>query len=399
MTTNGARASRWTAEDTGQSIRVEPPIPLVDLVWQHEQIAADVIPEVFQVMSSGAFVLGSTVAAFERDFADFSGSRHCIGVANGTDALELTFRGLGIASGDAVIVPANTFIATAEAVLRAGARPVIVDCNEHTMIDAARVAESLDHSVRAVVPVHLYGQMADMEQLVETVGESGVAVIADAAQAQGASRRGEGIGWLTAAAATSFYPGKNLGAYGDAGAVLTDDDELASRIRRIANHGSDLKYVHTEIGCNSRLDALQAVVLRAKLQRLREWNNHRRRAASRYNELLSPLAERGLLQLPTVLTGNVHVWHLYVVRVRDRDRIVQAMQEAGVGAAVHYPTPIHLQPALRSLGYRAGDFPVAEKLCSEILSLPIYPGITESMQERVTAVLERALHARTKDRS
>ena len=366
-------------------------MPLVDLAWQHQQIADDVIPGLLEIMSTGSFIQGAAVSAFETEFAEFCGVHQCVGVANGTDALELALRGLGIGIGHGVLLPANTFIATAEAVVRAGATPILVDCDDTALIDAQAVAARLDTSVRAVIPVHLYGQIADMEALAGALAGRDVQVIEDAAQAQGAVRNGRGIGSFGAVAATSFYPGKNLGAYGDGGAVVTTDQAIAGRVRRLANHGSDSKYVHTDIGCNSRLDTLQAVVLAAKLKRLDEWNQHRRDAAARYQNLLEPLADEGLVTLPAEALGNRHVWHLYVIRVPRRDAVLDSMKMNGVDAGIHYPIPVHLQDAFKGLGHRRGDFPVAERMAGEILSLPIYPGITEAIVERVVEVLADAL--------
>jgi dTDP-4-amino-4,6-dideoxygalactose transaminase len=290
-----------------------------------------------------------------------------------------------------VILPANTFFATAEAVIRSGARPVLVDCNESGLIDPQRVADQLDDTIQAVMPVHLYGQIASLDGLSETLAAQDISVIEDAAQAQGATRHGRGIGSVGIAAGTSFYPGKNLGAYGDAGAVLTHSDDVAARVRRLGNHGSDAKYFHSDVGCNSRLDTIQAVVLRAKLSRLQRWNAARRDAAGQYHELLHPLEEQGLLVRPRAEPENVHVWHLYVVRVPYRDEVLHSLQARGIGAGVHYPIPVHLQSAFRALGHEMGDFPVAERLAQESLSLPIYPGVSVEAQERVVDELTEAL--------
>jgi len=370
------------------------PVPLVDLEWQHAQVAAEVASGFASVMSSGVFVQGPEASAFEREFAAFCGVGHCVGVANGTDAIELALRVLDIGPGAEVVLPCNTFVATAEAVARAGAMPVLVDCDPDTwLIDPEQAAKRVGTLTRAVIPVHLYGQIAPVERLYALLSGRPVAVIEDAAQAQGATRGGRGIGRWGAVAATSFYPGKNLGAYGDAGAVLTDNDEIARRVRRVANHGSEAKYDHSELGFNSRLDGLQAVVLRAKLRRLAAWNEDRRRLAERYHSALAPLADAGLLRLPTTAGGNVHVWHLYVVRVRRRDAVLSVLHDAGIAAGVHYPTPVHLQGAFRYLGYGEGAFPVAEQLASEILSLPLYPGMTDDVQDRVVEVLTAAVGA------
>ena len=369
-------------------------MPFVDLAWQHEVIADNVLEPLIAVMAKGSFINGPDVAAFESEFAAFSGASHCVGVANGTDAIELALRAARIEAGTSVIVPANTFIATAEAVVRAGARPQLVDCDRFGLIDPAGVAATVGPETSAVIPVHLFGQMADMEAISQVADTRHVKVVEDAAQAQGASRSGRGIGSFGIAAATSFYPGKNLGAYGDGGAVLTNDMDVARSVRRLANHGSDVKYEHSEVGWNSRLDTIQAVVLRAKLRRLSEWNDHRRWAAGLYDEMLQPLADRGLLRRPEVAPGNSPVWHLYVIRVDRRDEILADLAAARVGSGIHYPVPVHLAEAFRYLGHGPGDFPVAEAMAAEILSLPIYPGITEGLIARVVQVLTLALKRR-----
>jgi dTDP-4-amino-4,6-dideoxygalactose transaminase len=366
-------------------------VPLVDLAWQHEEIAQDIVPRVLEVMATGNFIQGVDVGAFEAEFAAFCGVTHCVAVGNGTDALELALRASRVRSGSSVILPANTFVASAEAVVRAGCHPVLVDCDQYSLMDVDQLRDRLDERTGALMPVHLYGQMADMESLVAALGDHDVTIIEDAAQAQGATRYGRGIGFWGTAAGTSFYPGKNLGAYGDGGAVLTGDAGVARQVRLIANHGSESKYVHTDIGCNSRLDTLQAVVLRAKLARLADWNLRRRAAAARYDALLEPLSAAGLVDLPLVAPGNTHVWHLYVIEIANRDAVLRQLNEAGIGAGIHYPVPVHLQQAFRYLGYRSGDFPVAERAASRMLSLPLYPGITESAQERVTDAVGRAL--------
>ena len=366
-------------------------VPFVDLGWQHAEIAAEVDEGFGRVLDATAFIDGPDVGAFEEEFARFSGRQHCIGVANGTDAIELGLRAHGIGRGDEVILPANTFIATAEAVDRAGATPVLVDCDpRHLLVDPDLVAERLTDRTRAVVGVHLYGQIAPMERLAEVVRNAGhdrVALFEDAAQAQGATRNGLGIGsWGTAA--TSFYPGKNLGAYGDGGAVLTDDDEVDRLVRAIRNHGSARRYYHDVKGVNSRLDTLQAVVLRAKLARLEKWNTLRREAADRYAELLGDLDG---VELPGTMEHNVHVWHLYVVRVDRREDVMESLRDAGVGVAIHYPVPVHRHPAFAELGYADGSFPVAESTAPRIMSLPMFPGITAGQQERVASALRAAI--------
>jgi dTDP-4-amino-4,6-dideoxygalactose transaminase len=359
------------------------PIPLVDLGLQHRRIADDVRAGFERVFAATSFILGPEVERFERNFAEYCGVAHSVGVGNGTDAIELALRASNIDAGDEVIVPANTFVATAEAVIRAGATPVLVDCDEDFLIDVDAVSAAATSRTRAVLPVHLYGQLAPMKALADVL-PTDVLVIEDAAQAQGAAYAGQRAGSFGVAAATSFYPGKNLGAYGDAGAVLTDNDEVAERLRRLRSHGGVRKYEHIDIGFNSRLDELQAIVLSAKLARLDAWNDERKAAATRYDELLADLP--GVIR-PHIVPGNEHVWHLYVVRVPHRDLMLAALNAAGIGAGVHYPMPVHLLPAFEHLGYQPGAFPVAERMADEILSLPIYPGITVHQQQRVVNVL------------
>jgi dTDP-4-amino-4,6-dideoxygalactose transaminase len=365
-------------------------VPLVDLAVQHAAVAEEVAEGWRQVLAKTSFIAGPQVAAFESEYAAFTGAQHCVGVANGTDAIEIALRALGVGPGDECILPANTFIATAEAVWRAGATPVLVDCADDGtyLIDTGAVEAALTPRTRAIIPVHLYGQAAPAERLLPLAESTGAWVVEDAAQAQGARRMGRSAGVLGHAAATSFYPGKNLGAYGDAGAVLTDSGDLAARMRMIADHGSRSKYEHDVIGFNSRLDTLQAVVLSAKLRRLAEWNAARQAAARRYDALLADVGE---VITPRILDGNDHVWHLYVVRVPDRDRVLKELHGAGIGAGIHYPVPLHLTAAFAGLGYGEGAFPVAERTTREILSLPIFPGITPAQQERVASVLIAAL--------
>jgi dTDP-4-amino-4,6-dideoxygalactose transaminase len=367
-----------------------PKIPLVDLGWQHRQIAADVAEGFERVLSATAFVEGPDVGAFEAEFAAYCGVTHCIGVANGTDAIELALRAAGVGAGDEVILPTNSFVATAEAVARAGATPVLVDADEaFLLIDPAAVEAAIGPRTRAIAPVHLFGQIAPMGALADIARRHDLLLFEDAAQSQGARQDGVSMGGFGVAAATSFYPGKNLGAYGDGGGVLTDDDQVAARLRRIRNHGSDVKYLHTELGFNSRLDTLQAVVLRAKLARLEAWNDLRREAAARYDELLGGIDG---VRLPATMPGNTHVWHLYAVRLADRDRVAEAMGAAGVGTGVHYPYPIHQQPAFAA--YRGGrSFPVADAAAAEMLTLPLFPGITAAQQERVAEALHKAVMA------
>ncbi|HEY9473594.1 MAG TPA: DegT/DnrJ/EryC1/StrS family aminotransferase [Mycobacteriales bacterium] len=368
---------------------MEEPVPFVDLVAQHAEVAAEVANGLAELFASTAFVGGPAVAAFEAEFARYVGVSHCVGVGNGTDAIELALRAVGVGPGDECVLPANTFVATAEAVARAGARPVLVDCREDTyLMDTDAVAAALTERTRAILPVHLYGQTVPVERLLPLAERVGAVVVEDAAQAQGASRHGVHAGALGQVAATSFYPGKNLGAYGDAGAVLTGDGSLAERLRLLRSHGEPRRYDHSVLGFNSRLDSMQAVVLSAKLRRLERWNAARRAAAARYHELLAGVD--GVVR-PVTEEGNEHVWHLYVVRVPDRDLVLKALREAGIGAGIHYPTPVHLTGAFESLGYGPGSFPVAERVAGQLLSLPIHPHLTVDQQELVVAVVAGAL--------
>lgn len=363
-------------------------IPLVDLKLQHRQIADELQQGFARLFENTAFILGEEVASFERAFARFSGVKHCVGVANGTDALEMMLRAVGVANGDEVIVPANSFVATAFAVMRAGAVPRFVDSDPEThLIDVQAVALQINRRTKAILAVHLYGQMAPMEDLKALADQTGVLLLEDAAQAHGARRHNQGLASVGLAAATSFYPGKNLGGYGDGGAVLTNSDDLAAAVRALRNFGSEIKYHHPRVGFNSRLDAIQAVVLNAKLKHLATWNEARRQAARRYDDLLSGVEA---VTLPVTLSGNEHVWHLYVIRLPRRDSVLRKLKAAGIGAALHYPLPIPLQGAFQHLGHQRGGFPVAEAAAEQVLSLPLFPEITAEQQAYVASEVERS---------
>lgn len=364
-------------------------VPFLDIASQQAEIADEVLPIWRSQFLSAGFIGGSEVTAFEQEYAAYIGVEHVIGVSNGTDALELAFRAVGVGAGDEVIMPANTFIATAEAVSRIGAVPVLVDVDpDHLLIDPDAVEAAITPRTRAIAPVHLYGQTAPVERLLPLADARGIAVVEDAAQSQGASSTAGRAGALGRVAGTSFYPGKNLGAAGDAGAVMTDDGDMAAFIRNVAAHGSSVKYVHDRIGMNARLDAVQAPVLRAKLRRLDAWNAARRAAAARYGELLAGVDG---IRLPLVRSGNEDVWHLYVVQVAERERVMAEMTAAGVSVAIHYPTPVHLTEAYADLGYRRGQFPVSEAAADRILSLPMFPHLSAAQQERVAETLTAAV--------
>ena len=369
-------------------------IPLVDLQAANSEVAGEIETGFKRIIEESAFIGGAEVAAFEREYAALHGVAHCVGVANGTDALELALRAAGVGPGDEVVLPANTFIATAEAVARIGAKVVLVDMDPASfLIDVDAAAAAVTPATRAIVPVHLYGQLAPVEALRAQLAGADVAIVEDAAQCQGATRFGRAAG-VDGIAATSFYPGKNLGAFGDAGAVVTDDESQATMVRTIGNHGGLKKYVHDVIGVNSRLDGLQAVALRAKLARLDGWNKQRRDAAARYHELLADLE----VVRPVTVDGNEHVWHLYVIRVPSgdgtsarRDAVLAKLNAAGVGASIHYPVPVHLTGAFAAGQPGAGAFPHTEAAAHEILSLPIYPQITPDQQTFVASALAAAL--------
>jgi dTDP-4-amino-4,6-dideoxygalactose transaminase len=395
-------------------------IPFLDLVTPHVELE-DRLCEVFKkALRSAGFVGGSMVEEFEREFATYCDSQYCAGVGSGTDALRFALLGAGVTPGTIVITVPNTFIATTEAISQAGARPAFVDVDEHSYnMDPEALREYLEtqcelggsndrtihketgETVAAVVPVHLYGQMANMDAILELADRYNLVVVEDACQAHGAQYFSEKAGrWRVAgsmgrAAAFSFYPGKNLGACGEAGAVTTNDPELAARVRMMRDHGQARKYFHDCEGYNGRLDAIQAGILKIKLQHLAEWNAKRQTNAARYRELLD--SPQGVLRLPYEPSWSKAVHHLYVVQVENRDQFQQDMAEAGIGTGIHYPVPLHLQKAYGKLGYGLGDFPVAEAAASRIISLPMYPGLGADQQRRVAEYALRSV-ARTADR-
>jgi len=365
-------------------------IPLVDLKAQYLSIKDEIDAAIQRCIDRATFILGPEVAAFEEEFAAFCGVRHAVGVDSGTAALHLALRILGVGPGDEVVTTAYTFIATAEVVSLVGARPVFVDIDPRTYnMDPAKLEEAITPRTRAIIAVHLAGQPADMDPILDVARRHGLPVIEDAAQAHGATYRGRPVGTMGDLACFSFYPGKNLGCYGDGGALVTDRDDYADQARLLRDHGRRSKYEHLVTGYGYRLDALQAAILRAKLPHLREWNERRRAHAAAYAELLRLLG----VGLPQELPGARSVYHLYVVRVPARDQVFASMRERGIGVGIHYPIPLHLQPVYRDLGYREGDFPEAERAAREVLSLPMYPELTRAQMERVAAALAKALEA------
>lgn len=350
-------------------------IPLVDLRKQYDPLKEDILQRMSTVLDGMHLFLGENVQALEGEFAAFCGASHGIGVGDGTDALHLIIRAMGIGPGDEVITVANTFVATVEAIVLAGATPVFVDIDPQThLMDVQQVADAVTARTRAILPVHLYGQPVDMAPVQEIAQAHGLKIIEDACQAHGAEYRGQRTGSLGDAAAFSFYYSKNLGAYGEGGMVVTSDDDLAERIRMLRDHGSKERYYHDLVGCNSRLDELQAAVLRAKLPHLSAWNALRSEHARAYSALL---AESSAV-LPTEMPDVRHVYHLYAIRVPQRDALRARLQERGVGTGIHYPVPIHLQRAYAYLGYQGGDLPVTESAAREILSLPMYPELADN---------------------
>ena len=359
-------------------------VPFLDLSAPWHELREELDAAWRRVMDSGWYILGKEVAAFEEEFAAWCGTCHCIGVGNGLDALHLILRALDIGPGDEVIVPSNTYIATWLAVTYAGATPVPVEPDSVTFnLDPMLLEAAITPKTRAVIPVHLYGQPADMDAVNGIARRHGLKVIEDAAQAHGARYRGRRCGSLGDAAGFSFYPGKNLGALGDGGAITTNDNDLAERVRMLRNYGSSKKYVNEVAGFNSRLDELQAALLRVKLARLDEWNDRRRVVAAAY---FKELAGTGLA-LPFVPDWVEPVWHLYVVCCQDRDAVTARLDRSGIGWLIHYPVPPHLQGAYRNLGYRAGDFPVAERMTREVLSLPMGPHLASGQIDLVTGCL------------
>ncbi|MBC7227095.1 MAG: DegT/DnrJ/EryC1/StrS family aminotransferase [Thermoflexales bacterium] len=366
-------------------------IPPFDLTRQYAGLKEEIDAAIARVLARGRFILGEEVAAFEEEFAAACGVAHAVGVASGTDALYLALRACGIGPGDKVITVSHTAVATVAAVELAGARPVLVDVDprRYTM-DPAKVEERITPRTRAVLPVHLYGCPADLAPLLEIARRHGLFLIEDCAQAHGARYRGRPVGSWGDVAAFSFYPTKNLGAFGDGGAVVTNDPALAERVRLLREYGWAQRYVSHIRGTNSRLDELQAAVLRVKLRHLESWNERRRQIAALYAEYLTELAGQGLV-LPGEPEDSWHVYHLYVVRHPRRDALQAFLRERGIGTLVHYPVPVHLQPAYADLGYPAGSLPVSETLAREVLSLPMYPELTDEEVRQVAEAVRTAL--------
>jgi dTDP-4-amino-4,6-dideoxygalactose transaminase len=363
-------------------------VPLGDLKAQYALLKDEILASLNEVAESTAYVLGPKVAAFEKDFAAYAGTKHCVGVNSGTSALHLALICAGVGAGDEVISVPMTFIATSWAISYASATPVYVDVDPDTAtMDASQVEKKITKKTKALLPVHLYGQAADMEPLLDVSKRHGIPIVEDVAQAHGATYRGRKVGTMGQSGCFSFYPGKNLGAYGEAGAVVTDDDAIAARMRRLRDHAQAQRYHHDEIGFNYRMDGFQGAVLGIKLKHLEGWTNSRIELAEKYLSMLSDLP----IELPVRREDRRHVWHLFVARHPKRDRIREELEKRAIQTGLHYPIPLHLQKAYQHLGYRQGDFPVSERIGRECFTLPLFPEMTAEQQAAVVGALEEVV--------
>ncbi|MDQ7024964.1 MAG: DegT/DnrJ/EryC1/StrS family aminotransferase [Anaerolineae bacterium] len=365
-------------------------IPLVDLKAQYATIKNELDTAIHHILDNTAFIMGKPVSDFEAKFGAYTQAKHAIGVSSGTDALLIAMQAIGLQADDEVITTAHTFIATVEPMMQLGLKPVFVDIDPVTYnIDVSKIAAAITEKTKAIVPVHLYGQAANMTAIAEIAAKHKLHILEDAAQAHGSRWNNQAVGTHSLATTFSFYPGKNLGAAGDAGGIITNDDAVAEAARLLLNHGSETKYRHVKIGYTSRLDALQAAVLTVKLKYIEKWTEQRRKNAAYYDELMA--------EIPNVVAPKSdkqarHVYHLYVVRVpRDREAVLQYLHDKGIGAGIHYPIPLHLQPALAGLGYKEGDFPHTEAAAQQIISLPMFPELTKSQMEEVAQTLHEAI--------
>ena len=364
--------------------------PFLDLNAQYRSIRGELDAAVLRVLESSQFILGDEVAAFEREFAAYCGVRHAVGLNSGTSALHLALLAAGVGPGDEVITTPMTFVATVAAILYAGATPVLVDIDPHTgTMDPDRIDEAITAHTKAILPVHLHGCMGDLDPILSLADAHRLAVIEDAAQAHGAEHKGRRAGSIGDIGCFSFYPGKNLGACGEAGAVVTNDGRLAEAIRMLRDWGQASKYHHVVKGYNYRMEGIQGAVLRVKLRHIEEWTEARRRHAERYDALLSGCG----IGTPAAMPDARHVYHVYAVRLRNRDAAQKQLRRAGVATGIHYPVPVHLQPAYADLGHRPGDFPHAERFAAETLSLPMFPELAAEQIQRVCTALEEVSHA------
>lgn len=364
-------------------------IKMVNLQYQHRLIEKEVKQKLDQLFEKGNYILGDFVAEFERNFAEFCGAKYCVGVGSGTAALEIALRILGVGPGDEVIVPVNTFYATASAVAVLGATPVFVDCNQFYLLDHTKIKEKITPKTKGVIAVHLYGQMCDTKEIKKICDQNNLFLLEDAAQAHGATREGNKVGHYSTAACYSFFPGKNLGAYGDAGAITTNDDEFARLARGHRYFGCYKRYYHDFVATNSKIDAIQCIFLNEKLKHLKEWNEDRVYAAGQYFKLLGKHSGR-YIEFPLFHRDNSHVYHMYVIKINNRDKVIERFKDK-IEFGVHYPLPLHLQECFKHLGYKEGDFPVCESSYKNILSLPIHPGINNMEQEEVANAIEECI--------
>ena len=359
-------------------------VPLIDLKAQYQQIKGEILQVLREVCEDQRFILGPQGQKLEQEIAAYLGIAHAVGVASGSDALLLSLMAIGVGPGDEVITTPYTFFATAGAISRLGARPVFVDIEPTAFnIHPDQIEAKLTKCAKAIIPVHLFGQCCEMEPILKLARLKKIKVIEDAAQAMGAIHHGQKAGTIGDLGCFSFFPTKNLGGYGDGGMISTRDGDIARLLRLLRVHGSEERYYHLEVGCNSRLDELQAAVLRVKLNYLEQWNSARRELAQRYHRLFTDAELLSYLKLPEAIRGNAHVFHQYVIRAQQRDKLRHYLKEKGVDTEIYYPVPLHLQICYRNLGYREGDFPEAERLAKEVLALPIYPELTDKQQSYV----------------
>lgn len=358
-------------------------VKMLDLSEQYQSMRVEIIQKLDEVMLSSQFILGNNVKQLESDIAKYSNVKYGIGVGNGSDAIHIALQAVGVGEGDEVITTPFTFFATAGSIVRTGAKPIFVDIDPITFnIDPKKIEEVITNKTKAIVPVHLYGQIADMEPIINIAKKYNLAIIEDAAQAIGAKYKGKTVGELGTAATYSFFPTKNLGAYGDGGMIITNDDNIAEKCRIIRVHGSKPKYYHHVLGYNSRLDEIQAAILNVKLPYIDRWSKERRKRAAYYSEKLNEKLN-GFIQTPVEREGNYHVFHQYTIRASKRDELQQYLKEQGIATMIYYPIPLHIQPVFKGLGYKKGDFPVAEKAAEEVLSLPMYPELKYEEQDYV----------------
>ncbi|MFQ5798067.1 MAG: DegT/DnrJ/EryC1/StrS family aminotransferase [Bacteroidota bacterium] len=361
-------------------------IQMVDLITQYERIKPEIDAAIQRVIDSGQFIMGKEVYEFEKALARYLKTRYAIGCASGTDALQIALMALGVDPGDEVITTPFTFVATVETIVLLGAKAVFVDVEEDTLnIDPSKIEQALTKKTKVIIPVHLYGQPAEMDSIMEISRKHGLRIVEDAGQAIGAEYRGRRVGGIGDIGCISFFPSKNLGAFGDAGMMVTNNSELADRLRLISLHGAKMKYSHDVVGLNSRLDTIQAAILNTKLKYVEEWHEVRRRTAAKYDELLKDSGA----SLPHVRPHNRHIFHQYTIRVKNRDGLSKSLKSKEIPHAIYYPVPLHLQPAYKRFGYREGDFPISERLAKEVLSLPMHTELTIAQLEYIaTAVRE-----------